>query len=512
MISSFLNKRQTYLPKTRKSQDIGNKIVHGSMWSGLEVLSTTILQFVRSIIFARLLMPEDFGILSLANVFTEFVLIFANFGFTASIIYQDTLDKEDLSTNWWGNVFVDTTAASICLLVAFFSFKYTKDIVTSHIIVLLSIQFIIVSFGSVNMALMRRAFKFKELTLSKLSSAFTSFFMSLIFIKVFDLGIYGLVLGMICGNIVLTLLYFYNLPWFPSLHFSFDKIRKHLRYGSWFLGVSISSYVNQNMDKAIIGTYLNTTQLGYYEYANNIPLLVANKISILINGVLFPAFSSLQNNYQELRALLKKIYRYNAFIIFPILVGIAVVAPDFVTTAYGEKWQPIIGPLRMFCLFGVLSIFTNSFSVLCNGIGRPQVPLKWHVVYLPINAGLLFIGVSYYGLLGAVSALLIMPIFMSLSMGMQMLKIIDLKYYDLIKSVIPASICCFFMAISVYLCANFVSVKIDISILRLLLEIFVGIATYCLSVYLLFKADVKFFIDKFLKRQFRRKISRQVGR
>ena len=113
-----LRSRQRYVPPPRDGSNVSAQVATSSLWSGLGVAANTLLQLVRSMIFARLLMPADFGVVNLASVFTQFVLIFANFGFTASIIYHDNLDQRDLATSWWGNVAVDTAAALICVVIA----------------------------------------------------------------------------------------------------------------------------------------------------------------------------------------------------------------------------------------------------------------------------------------------------------------------------------------------------------------------------------------------------------
>ena len=498
LVTNLIYKRQIYLPETRYKGNIGKQVASGSMWSGIEVGTSTILQFIRSIIFARILIPSDFGVLSLATIFTEFILIFANFGFNASVIYHRQLEKKDLSTCWWGNLFIDGVVALICILFALFSTRFADDDHTvSNIICLLAVQFLILSLGSVNSALLQRQFMFKQLAIAKLTNIAVAFIVAWFCIGVFKLGVYGLVSGMIFGNICMILLFFYYLPWLPSFSFSFSHLRRHVTYGGWFLGVNLVTYVNGNLDKAIVGTYLNVTQLGFYEYAANIPLMVANKLSQVLNSVLFPAFSSLQDNLQQLGTLLNNVYRYNAMLIYPILTGIALVAPDFVLAAYGEKWRPVIEPLRLFCMFGMLRIFINPFYALCNGIGKPRLPFKWMTIYLPINAAMMFYSVKYFGVMGAIEARLFLPLFMTFTLGWQLLKLVKMSYYDLVKAIWPALLSCALMSIAVLSFEHFVIDSIDFSLVRLMVLVPLGSLCYFMSLVIFFRSDVRFIFDKF---------------
>lgn len=496
---NWLSERQNYLPGQRDTSTVGSQVAGSSMWSGVEVATTTLLQFVRSIVFARLLMPSDFGVLSLATVFTEFVLIFANFGFNASVIYHKDLEKEDLATSWWGNLMVDGAVAVICICFALISSKFSDDSRTSHIICLLALQFIIVSFGSINMALMRRLFMFKQLAIAKISCVILTFLVSYAMVTVYDLGVYGLVIGMIAGNAFLTCFYYKLVPWLPSFSFSLKHLKKHMSYGGWFLGVNVATYANGNVDRALIGTYLNMTQLGFYEYAANIPLMVTMKLSQVLNSVLFPAFSSLQDDLERLTALLKNVYRYNALLIFPILTGIALVAPDFVLAAYGEKWTPVIEPLRLFCLFGVLRIFSGSFYSLCNGLGKPHLPLKWMLIYLPANALLIFGGIHYFGLIGAISARIFFPIFVTMTLGKQILTYVNVSYRDLFKSICPAVTCCLVMSASVLAVQFYVLPDFTNSVIRLLLQVSTGTAAYIAALLLFYRQDADFIIGHLKK-------------
>ncbi len=498
-IAGSLYARRNYLPPERDINGVATRVAKGSFWSGIEVAATTCLQLVRSMIFARLLMPADFGVLGLATVFTEFVLIFANFGFNASVIYQKDVDKRDLATSWWGNFFVDSTIAIFCICFALLSSRFSDQQQTSQIICLLAVQFLIVSFGSINMALMRRLFMFRQLTICKLLGAILTFLTSWMLIVFTDLGVFGLVFGMLIGNLFLTCAYFYCMPWFPSLAFSWSHLRRHLHYGGWFLGVNVGTYVNGNIDKAIVGTYLNVTQLGFYEYASNIPLMVASKLSQVLNSVLLPAFSSLQDDVQALGTLLKRVYRYNALLIYPILCGIGLVAPDFVLVAYGEKWLPIIDPLRLFCLFGLLRIFINPFYALCNGVGKPQLPFKWIIIYLPVNVILLFWGIDQLGLVGAVAARLVLPVFMSFTMGWQVLKMIKVSYKDVLCSIWPALFACLLMALSVISVQFLLSDLGMLVIVRLFLQVITGALVYFCVIFFAFREDVDFVVRQFRK-------------
>ncbi len=486
---SAVKARQDFLPVARENSDVQGQVATSSLWSGLGVAANTVLQFVRSMIFARLLMPADFGVVNLANVFTQFILIFANFGFSSSVIFHHDLDKRDLATSWWGNVFVDTAAAGACVLIALISSRFAESPRVAHVVCLLAVQFILMSFGTVNQALMRRQFMFRRLATVDFLGAVASFGAAFAFVKFCHWGVYGLVGGMIVGSATMTLLNFAFMPWLPSWNFSFPSLRKHFGYGRWLLGVNIVTYINGNMDRVAVGGLLSQTQLGFYEYAGNIPLMVVNKISQVINSVMFPAFSSLKDRPTELRDLLRNLYRYNALLIFPILTGMALVGPEFVAVAYGAKWMPIVTGLRLFCLYGVLRLYTQPLYSLCNGIGEQQLPFRWTLVFLPLNLALIYAGVKLWQLEGVVLVRSALPLFIGFTLGIQVMRRIKVPWSLLFRATWPAASACLAMAVVVLGLGRVHGGFMGLPLPRLLVHVIAGAGTYFAVLFFAWRSE-----------------------
>ncbi len=484
-----LRARQDYLPPDIEDAKVGGRLVTSSLWSGVGVLTTTALQFIRSMIFARLLMPADFGIISLANVFTYFILIFANFGLTASVIYQRDVKRRDLATCWWGNLAVDGAAALACIVFAFASHRFLNNPQVPKVICLLTIQFMLVSVGSINAAMLRRLFLFKRSALVDIAGGAATFAGAWAGVALLHWGVYGLVAGMIFGTAVMTLLYFVLLPWLPSRTFSWRTLKEHVDYGRWFLGVNLITYGNDNADRALIGTKLDSTRLGYYDYAANLPVQIVTQLGRVLNSVLFPTFASLQNNLEELRRVLLRVLRYNALIIYPMLVGLALVARDFVAVAYGAKWAPIVLPTRIFCAYGLLLLLVYFYYPLCNGIGRPSLPFKWSLIAMPFNLALLFAGVSVGGVAGTVTAKIFMPLFTLVTLGREIMRHVGVPMRLIGRAVWPAVLCCAIMAGAVVAAGAALGAVTRSPLERLVGQVAVGAAAYAIVLRALWRTE-----------------------
>jgi lipopolysaccharide exporter len=486
---TWIRKRQNFIPAGTARNLIKNQVVSGSLWSGLDVGFQVGLSFVRSIILARLLEPEDFGIISISIVFTEFILIFTNLGFNASVVYYRDLNKDDISTCWWGNLIINSLAVIVIISLAFTSRDFIKTPQIPWVVMLLSLQFVITGFGSINQSLAQRIFKFKQITMIRIFSTLFGFVLTLITVIILDWGVYALVAGMISASFISTVSFFFVIPWLPSFSASWSTAKKHMKYGKWLLGVNILTYVNGNIDKMTIGLFLNNTQLGYFEYASRFPAMVVTNLGQVLNKVLFPAFSSLQDNFEELRPLIKDLFRYNALIIFPFLIGLALVADDFVLTLYGEKWEPVILPMRILSAYGILRIFTNPMYILANGIGKPNLPFKWVLISLPLNAVAFYFLAHYYGLSGIAFGKFFVPLFMICTLVVELLKIIKQSFFNLFAEALPALSSVSALAIIIVLEKISFLHLIDSGLARLIIQIISGAIVYVAMVRVFWSQD-----------------------
>jgi O-antigen/teichoic acid export membrane protein len=257
------------------------------------------------------------------------------------------------------------------------------------------------------------------------------------------------------------------------------------------LGVSLVTYANGNADRATVGGVLGKAELGFYEYAANIPLMLVNMFTRVVNTVLFPAFSSLQDRPEELQRLLVKVYRYNAMLVFPVLVGIGVVAEEFVLVAYGDKWLPILQPLRLFAVAGALQLYSRPLYILCNSLGRPNLPFRWALIYLPINLVLIVAGARLAGLTGVVGARIVMPVFMVATLGVQIMRVVGLSWLRVFRATVPALLGAAAMGAAVLAAPRVLTILPAADLPRLLLLVLLGGLTYAAILGVFFRDDLR---------------------
>jgi O-antigen/teichoic acid export membrane protein len=178
------------------------------------------------------------------------------------------------------------------------------------------------------------------------------------------------------------------------------------------------------------------------------------------------------------RELLRKFYRYNSLLSFPVLVGIALVAPEFVAVAYGDKWLPIVPTIRLFCLYGVLQLYVQPFHSICNGMGLTRLPLRWMLIFLPVNLSLIWIGVHCGQLNGVVLMRSAMPIFVVLTLGVQVMRRVQVPWSTLVVATLPAVTGCTVMAAVVLVIDRAMAARQHVELTHLLVATLGGAVTY----------------------------------
>jgi O-antigen/teichoic acid export membrane protein len=178
-------------------------------------------------------------------------------------------------------------------------------------------------------------------------------------------------------------------------------------------------------------------------------------------------------------------------IIYPILVGLMLTAPEFVQVAYGSTWAPIVGPTRVFCLFGMIRVLINPSYALCGGVGKPHLPFKWSLIALPFNAALLWWGARVGGLMGVALAKLFLPVFTLFTLVVEITRIVGIPIRQIGLTAFPATCCAAVMAVAVLAVRYVPGIRALPSLSLLLLEVAVGLVAYLGALRLFYSKDFK---------------------
>jgi len=381
---------------------LADAAISGVRWSAVGQITGQGVRFGVSVSLARLLVPEDFGLLGMAVVITGFMQLFRSLGTTGVIIQKEELSSELLSSLFIINVAMGLIlAGSLALSGAFVASLYGTARV-APIMQVLGVTFVISSFGLVQRSLLNRDMRFDRLVPIEL---ITTVVQGVTAISLACLGwkVWALVVANIVNSMVSTCLLYWVSPWRCRLCFRWSEVRNVKSYGLNLTGAHIAGYLLRNTDKLIIGRFLGAASLGYYSMAYSLYMVPLQSITSILNRLLFPVFTRLQADDARLRREVLRAIGGIAFLTFPMLAGLGVVAQPFVVGLLGDKWSPIIRLIMIFCPVGMLNSIAATTGNIYLAKGRSDWLFRWQ-----LGAGIT-ITVSFacglpWGIVGVASA------------------------------------------------------------------------------------------------------------
>ncbi|MCY0970997.1 lipopolysaccharide biosynthesis protein [Chryseobacterium wangxinyae] len=327
--------------------------ISGLFWTYSQQFGVQAIQFGVSLILARLISPEEFGLIGMITIFISLGSILFDGGLTSSLIRTQAVEDIDYSTVFIFNIIASFIIYLIIFLCAPLISAFFKQTLLTDILRVYSLTFIISSFASVQNTKLTKELKFKILAISALPGIIVGSFVGIV-LALQDFGVWALVYSFLVQALITTITLWIISKWKPSLQFSKNKFKQHFLYGSKLTMSGILDVVFTNIYQVIIGKFYTPAQVGFYTRANTLMMLPVGNISSALNKVVFPLFSQLQDDLPRLRNLYKRIMIAVIFVVSPIIVVMAVLAKPLITLLFGDKWLPVVPIFQIIAVTGIL--------------------------------------------------------------------------------------------------------------------------------------------------------------
>jgi len=361
------------------TDSLKSKAINGLFWSLLDRIGQQGIHFVIVIILARLLAPEQFGLIGMLAVFIAVARVFIQGGFDAALIQKKEATDVDESSIFYLNILVGFLAAGLlCLVSPWIADLYNRPSLRP-LTCALSVTLVIDSFASVQTALLIKRIDFK--TQLKVGVAATILSGAIgITMAVKGLGVWSLV-GQHIGSSFFRSLFLWLLStWRPKLICSFRSLREMFRFGSHLLASSLLNTIFENIHLVVIGKLFSAAQLGLYSGARRIQRLPTLSITTVVIQVVFPVFSMIQDDPVRLKRAMRRAATMLAFVHFPFMVGLALLAKPLVYLLLTEKWVALIPWLQLLCVASLLYPFYALHLNLLKAKGRSDLYFKLEVL------------------------------------------------------------------------------------------------------------------------------------
>ena len=379
------------------NQSLRKKTISGVLWKLSERVSGQIVSFIVSIILARRLLPEDYGIIALVSVFITICDKLVISGFATSLIQKKDADNLDFSTVFFFSVVMSLVLYTLLFfcapLIADFYSAYDRAMLIA-VIRVMGIQVIATAVNSVQLAYVSRTMQFRKTLSASLTATVLSAAVG-IWMAYTGYGVWALV-AQYCINIVtvMTILWFV-VRWRPDFAFSIQRFKALFSYGWKIFAASIIKVVYNDLRSLVIGQYYTAEDLAYYNKGQSFPQLVESNVSGTIESVLFPAISKRQTSKEDMLAILRRAIKTTSFILMPLLAGLAAVAEPLTVILLTEKWLPSVPYMQIICFtFMMMPIEVDNLQAI-KAMGRSDIALKLEIIKKVIGVALLIASIPF---------------------------------------------------------------------------------------------------------------------
>ena len=426
-----------------------DRTVSGLSWNGAGQAVRQAFQLIVSIVLARLLTPEDFGLMGMIVVFTGFANLFCDLGLGAALIQKPDLKQAHLSSAFWLNVsagiVLTAVVAGLSPLIAFF---YGKPILRG-LTIAISLNFAVGSFKVVHNAVLQKNMSFRRLAQIEIVAVCFAGGVAVCG-ALMGLGVWSLVVQSLAVTVASVGMTWWVSPWRPGMSFNLRAIRELLGFSSNLLGSNIVNYWLRNLDNVLIGKFIGSAPLGIYCRAYSLMLLPVSQTSRVVSRVMFPALSSIRHDVVRVKRVYLRSVRSIALVTFPMMMGLIVVAEPFVLFIYGEKWRDVVPVLKIFCLTGMGQSVGMTLGWIFTSQGRTDLMFKWVILAGLVTGSAFVIGLRW-GIMGvAVAYMLSGYIILWYPSWTIPGRLINLGFGEMLKNLSGLFCCAFVMGGSVW--------------------------------------------------------------
>lgn len=356
-----------------------NKTLHAFLWSFIEKAGLQGIQFFISIVLARLLLPEQYGLIGMLVIFLAVAQSFLDSGFGSALIQKQNADHVDECSIFYFNIVIGFLAAGILCLFAPAIAQFYNEPQLKSLTIFLSINIVINSFGLIQTTLLKKCLDFKTQAKISVLTVIISGPVGIL-LAYNGYGVWSLAIQQVCANAVRTFSLWIFCIWRPSLTFSFSALRQMFVYGSRLLASGLLDKIFENIYSVIIGKLFSAVSLGHYTRALSLQQLPANVLTDIVGRVTFPLFSSMQNDTERLKVEFKKTFVILAYLNFPVFVALAVLAKPLVIVLLTDKWLPCVSFLQILAVLGFMYPLHAIHLNILLALGRSDLFFRLEII------------------------------------------------------------------------------------------------------------------------------------
>lgn len=453
-------------------KSLKKKTLGGFIWRFAERCGAQGVQFVVSIILARLLMPEAFGTISLMMVFINILSVFIDSGMGSALIQKKDADDLDFSTVFYFNLFMCSFMYLILFLCAPLIAEFYNNSELTLLVRVIGLSLLFSGVKSIQQAYVFKNMLFKNFFFSTLIGTVISAVVG-ITVAYKGYGVWALIFQNLTNNVIDMIIIWCLVKWRPKWMFSFERLKGLFSYGWKLLASALLDTGYNQLRALIIGKVYSTADLAYYTKANNFPSIIITNVNSSIDSVLLPSMSSVQDSVESVKGMTRRAMKTSTYVMAPLLMGLAACGKSVISILMTDKWLPSYPFMVIFCITYVFyPVHTANLNAI-KALGRSDLFLKLEIIkkVVGITAILITFKIS---VMAMAYSLLVTSVLSQIINSWPNKKLMNYSYIEQLKDILPGILLAAFMGGCVY-CVNFLHLS---NWLTLLIQVPLGAVIY----------------------------------
>lgn len=453
------------------------KTAKGLLWGGINNGLQQLLNLTFGIILNRILGVEDFGIIGMLAIFTLIAGSIQESGFTSALVNKQNATHKDYNAVFWFSTLMGATM----YILLFFSAPLIADFYHKPELIPLArfvfLGFLISSSATAHNAAMFKNLKVKQKAIVQVT-ALTISGITGIALALNGMGYWGLATQSLVYILIIALGYWYFSPWHPTLHIDFRPLKGMFGFSSKILITKICTQINNNIFSVILGRLFSDLEVGYYIQANKWTYMGHSLITEMVNGVAQPILAEVSDTPERQRNIFRKMLRFTAFISFPAMFGLALIARELIVISVTDKWSGSIPILQLLCIWGAFIPIQSLYSNLIISKGKSNLYM-WNTLLLGVLQ-IMVILLSYpYGIQTMIMASVAINLCWMLVWQYFAWQLIRLSLWNALKDIVPFAGCAAGTIIATY----YITRSIENIYLIFAAKLIIAVALYTLLMW-----------------------------
>lgn len=477
------------------------QFMSGAIWKLIESFSSKGITMIISIILARILLPEDYGVIALTAIFLNLSDILIDGGFSTTLIRKKDVDDCDYSCVLAVSFLIATILYLFFFIISPYVANYYGEPLFSSVLRVLGLTVFIQAFTVTRTAIVNRNMQFKVLCYCNIVASIISGIAGIIAAYI-GAGVWAIVIQRLLQNALTTGLLLVKVKFKIKWQLSFERLKQIINFSIGVVSASLLYFVTNNMYSAVIGKRYSVIDLGYYSKGNQLPEQMSLYTFSAVSGVLLPTISSYQDDLGRVKYIIRKVTAFSTYIIFPLMVGMILTSEELIVLLLTAKWKPAVSVMIGSCIYYIGMPFTLMNSQVYYALGHSFMKFRVEIIrFIMMVLGLIigsFLKNWKISQLATISGVIM--IITAIISAYEAGKILHYSFKEMIFDIRNSILCTIAMAVAVWLSGTLLcEAGITGEALLLVVKVIVGVVIYLLLSIAL-KVDSYYEIKKSLWR------------